>query len=71
MSELGFEFECGILFCGQVRDMLENEIFKGRKIRFREGKGLLSRTFAIIGDTEDVRAIHRRLEHFVESIENI
>lgn len=48
--------------------MLENEIFKGRKIRFREGKGLLTRTFSIIGDTEDVHAINVILSRFEKAL---
>lgn len=71
MSHIVIEFECGILFCGQVRDFLEKETFLGRNIRFREGKGWLSRTFSIMGNAEDMHAIKLALERFAKSIENI
>ena len=66
MNESSFEFEAGILICGNVREMLESEIFHGRNIRFREGKGWITRVFSIRGDTEDVRAIRSRLEHYAK-----
>jgi len=64
MREVSFEFEAGRLICGHVREMLESEQFHGKKIRFREGKGWISRTFSIAGDEADVRAVMSRLEHY-------
>ena len=64
MREASFEFEAGRLICGHVREMLESERFYGRKIRFREGRGWISRTFSIAGDEADVRAVVSRLEHY-------
>lgn len=62
MEEKHFEFQAGILLYGTVRDILEDEKFQGRKIRWREGRGFISRIFTIIGDPNDVdHAFHRLL----------
>jgi len=66
MNESSFEFSAGILICRNIREMLESEIFHGRKIRFREGKGWISRVFSIRGEDADVRAIASRLEHYAK-----
>lgn len=64
MQEAYFEFEAGRLICGIVREILESEQFHGRKIRWREGKGFISRTFSIAGDPQDVKCVLERLEHY-------
>ena len=61
MKEATFEIEVGRLICHNVREILELEVFYGRKIRWREGKGIISRTFSIIGDLDDIKAIAERL----------
>lgn len=64
MKDAYFEFQAGRLICSAVREILESEQFHGRKIRWREGKGFISRTFSIAGDPQDVKRIIDRLEYY-------
>ena len=51
------DIEVGILLYGHVREFLDREIYKGKKISYREGKGWLSRTFTIRGYMEENDAL--------------
>lgn len=63
-QEVGFEVEVGRLLCGDMRDMLESEVFCGRPIRWREGKGWLSRTFCIVGPAAHVAQVKQRIDYW-------
>jgi len=63
-----YEFEAGVLLCGQIRDFLEECRFKGMDIQWREGKGWFERTWVIKGNDEHVRQVVRALHKW--SIEN-
>lgn len=65
MKEGEFTVEVGILLCRYIRDMLEDEIFNGRKIRYRESKGWLSRTFEVRGDAQDIMAVGQRVDYYI------
>jgi len=71
MKEATFKIEVGRLVCHNVREMIESEVFYGRKIRWREGKGILSRTFSIIGDADDVKAIAERLNYYAKTLDAV
>jgi hypothetical protein len=62
--EVGFEVEVGRLLCGDMREMLESEVFCGRPIRWREGKGWLSRTFVIVGPEAHVAQVKQRIDYW-------
>ena len=62
-----YRYEVGILLCGGFREMLESEKFAGRNIRYREGKGWLSRVFEVTGS--DAAKIHARLSHYIKCLE--
>lgn len=68
--ESSFEFEAGILICGRIRDMLDDEIFNGRKIRYREGRGWISRVFSIKGERADVEAVSERLTFYAKCLDS-
>ena len=61
-------FEAGILLCRHVREMLKSEIFCGRKIKFLEGRGWISRTFTITGEQQDVDRIYERLSFWKQGL---
>lgn len=68
MKEAIFEISMGRLLCGNVREIIEMEVFYGRKIRWREGRGILSRTFLIMGEPNDVKAIAERLTKYAKAV---
>jgi hypothetical protein len=45
------QYEVGRIRCGQIREFLEAEKFKGRTIDWIESKGIISRLFTIKGDS--------------------
>ena len=61
-------FEAGILLCRHVREMLESEIFCGRKIKYLEGRGWISRIFTITGEKSDVEAVYERLSFWKQGL---
>ena len=42
----------------RVREYLEDQIFLGKAIRFRENKGWFKSVFTIIGDAEDMEYVY-------------
>lgn len=69
MQKSYFNFEAGRLCCTPIREFLVQEQFLGRKIRFLESKGFLSRTFTISGDPIDLKYIYDRLEEYSKQLE--
>jgi len=61
-----FQLECGILLCGNLRDMLDSEKFNGRKIEYLEGRGWFSRVFTIKGDEPDITNIQDRINYWFQ-----
>jgi hypothetical protein len=55
------QVEVGRLLCGQIRDYLAAERFRGARIEWIEGSGFVSRVFTIMGDAAAVVAIYKRL----------
>ncbi len=47
----------GRLLCGQVREYLEDCVFRGAPIKYRESKGFLEREFTFTGEPEAVDQI--------------
>jgi len=52
-----FQVDVGRLLCGSVREYLEMEKWKCVDVRWREGKGLISRTFLIAAPAKDLDKI--------------
>ena len=69
MGEATFHIQVGRLLCGRFRDMLEDEIFNGRKIRYRESSGLIERTFTVKGEYDDLKAVESRANHYKKCLE--
>lgn len=65
-----FSFEAGILLCSKARDFLEEAIFLGKKIKFREGQGWFSREFIVTGERDDVLSVHKVLVEWMENNQN-
>lgn len=63
-----YRYEVGRLLCGNVRELLESEIFEGRKIRYREGRGWIERVFEVAG--EDAEKTHSRLSHYLKQFDD-
>ncbi len=59
-------YTVGILLCGQFRDLLQREIFKGCDITFYEGRGFLDREFLVRGTLDDLLYIRRLVEPLLE-----
>jgi len=61
-------FEISILLCRHVREMLESEISCGRKIKYLEGRGWISRIFTITGEKSNVEAVYERLSFWKQGL---
>ena len=68
MPELSFRVIVGRLLCSQFRDILEGEIFRGKKIRWREGRGWIDREFSVIGEVEDVKNLAERINLWAKAM---
>ena len=68
MADIKFRITVGRLLCKHLRDMLESEVFEGRKIRWREGKGWIEREFSVIGDAADINAVAERIDYWVKAM---
>ena len=68
-TEARLEILIGRLLCSNMRDLLESEVFTGRPIRWREGKGWIERIFTIIGPPAHVEQVRQRIAHWAEAIE--
>lgn len=64
------KFDAGILLCGTIREYLESEVFKGRAIKFREGRGWISRTFEISGAAQDVTHVDKTLRLWASRLDD-
>lgn len=67
-KEARLQIVVGRLLCSDMRDMLESEVFCGRPIRWREGKGWFERTFTIAGPIEHVRQIKQRIDYWMGAL---
>lgn len=70
VPEARFEVLVGRLLCSAMRDMLESEVFCGRPIRWREGRGLIERVFTIMGPENHVNQVKQRIDHWVRCMNN-
>lgn len=61
MPTVTASFVAGCLLFGRIRDYLEAERFRGRRIKWLESRGIITRTFTIKGDEADVRHVYRAL----------
>lgn len=52
-----FSMTIGRLFCGSFRDFLDHCKFRGAKIEYTEGRGMLSRVFAVRGEDRDIEIV--------------
>ena len=68
MAEISFRITVGRLLCSKLRDFLDNEIFRGKKIRWREGRGWIEREFSVIGDAADINAVAERINNWVKAM---
>lgn len=57
-----FDIEVGRLLFQNIRDLLEDEKFKGRAIEWREGSGFFVRTFTVRGNPEDLAIVKERID---------
>ena len=63
MSEARFSMEVGLLHRKNIREILESEKFRGRRIRWRESKGWIESTFEVIG--ADAHLTSDRLDEYI------
>ncbi len=49
----------GRMLCGNARNFLDSEKFKGRNIEYLESKGFIERDFTIKGSNEDILYIKK------------
>lgn len=62
------EYTVGSMIAGKLRDYLNGEKFKGRKIDFFEGKGFIERKFIIRGNRADIAHIEAVMADYIERI---
>lgn len=70
-QESGFEIEVGRLLCGDMRELLDSEVFCGRPIRWREGKGWFCRTFTVVGPKAHVQQLKERIDHWASTLQQM
>jgi hypothetical protein len=58
----------GRLLCSHMRDLLESEVFGGRPIRWREGRGWLERVFTICGPSAHVNQVAQRIQAWFDAM---
>lgn len=63
-----FQFVAGLFVRRGVRDMLTNEVFYGKDIKWIEYKNLLDSVFHIRGAAGDVAAVHERLKAYEQAL---
>lgn len=63
-AEQSFSFEAGVLVRRMFREILDDEVFVGRKIRWKEHKRWLDSTFYVRGDANDVAATASRIKAY-------
>lgn len=66
--EARFNFTAGRLICRHVREMLEDEVFSGRPIRWREGRGWIERQFTVVGPISHVEQVRERMFHWLRGM---
>lgn len=67
-KEKSFSFEAGALVRRMFREMLDDEVFVGRRIRWKEQKRWLDSTFYVRGDVNDVDATASRIHAYAVAL---
>lgn len=71
MSEYGISINIGFLWFGQMREALEEYSFYNSSISWREGKGILDKTFYVKGDFDTIEEIYDRFYRWSTQPEEI
>lgn len=64
IPEVGFEVRVGRSRFKDMRELLEEEVFCGRPIRWKQGKGWFKRVYTIVGPSKHVAQLHERINHW-------
>jgi hypothetical protein len=67
--EQEFSFEAGALVRRFVREMLDDEVFVGRKIRWKENRRWLDSRFFVRGDENDIAATASRIRAYIGAVD--
>lgn len=70
-EEVGFEVEVGLLRWKDMRELLDSEVFCGRPIRWREGKGWFSHTFVVVGPAKHVAQVKERIDFWASCVQQM
>lgn len=62
--------EVGRLLCGELRDYLNKQKFKGLNISWIESTGMIEREFLIKGNNDDLSVIKKDFDKWMKSIED-
>lgn len=68
MGDTWFEIEVGCLLWSKIREIVEEERFKGHYIDCHESKGWFSRKFIIKGDEESLIEVRIRIDRLMRSM---
>lgn len=61
IPEVGFEVKTGRRR-KDMRELLADEVFAGRPIRWKEAKGWFSSVFTVVGPSQHVRQVKERID---------
>ena len=67
-NESEFRIDVGVLYRRYFREILQEEVFSGRPIRWVEHKRWLDSTFRVRGPNQDVGAIATRLQEYARAL---